>query len=197
MNFPKSVEDLISKFSQLPGIGKKSAERFVFYLLGHKENIGRLAESINDLATKIHQCSICGNIAEDRQCLICRDEKRDPHTVCVVENFRDLYAIEATGQYNGQYHIMMGVISPLEGVGPEKLRLNELVKRVREGKIKEVILATSSGTEGDTTCLYITELLRPLGVKITRLAFGLPVGGDIEHTDQTTLGRALDGRQTL
>lgn len=197
MNFPESIENLIKQFSKLPGIGKRSAERFVFYLLGHEEDSKKLAESIGNLITKIHHCNICGNIAEEEQCPICRDKKRDSAAICVVENFKDLWAIEATGRYHGQYHILMGVIAPLEGIGPDKLRIDELVQRVKKGEVKEVILATSSGTEGDTTCLYIADLLKPLKVKVTRLAFGIPVGGDIEHAGQTTLGRSLDGRQSM
>jgi recombination protein RecR len=197
MKFPDSVENLIKRFSKLPGIGKKSAERFVFFLLGDRQALQQLGESINDLDLKIHQCAICGNIAEEEQCPICTDAKRDQSTLCVVENFKDLYAMEASQQYRGRYHILMGLISPLEGKGPEKLRMNELVERVKNDNISEVVLATSSSTEGDTTCLYIDSLLKPLGVKVTRLAFGLAVGSDIAHADQTTLGRALEGRQTL
>jgi len=197
MNFPKTVENLIAQFSKLPGIGKKSAERFVFYLLDRKESIAELSKSIGDLAEKIDQCPICGNIAEGERCPICSDKKRDTGTICVVENFKDLYAVEASGGYNGHYHILMGLISPLEGIGPDKLRIDQLVQRIKKGGITEVILATSSGTEGDTTCLYLAELLKPLSVKVTRLAFGLPVGGDIEHADGTTLARALEGRRNL
>ena len=197
MNFPETVEKLIKSFAKLPGIGKKSAERFVFYLLDKKEAVPQLAKAISDLGEKIHQCSICGNIAEGEQCPVCRDERRDPHSVCVVENFKDLYAIEASGGYRGQYHVLMGLISPLEGIGPDKLRINELVERVKKGKIKEVILAMSSGTEGDTTCLYLADALKSLPVKVSRLASGIPVGGDIEHADGTTLARAIEGRHNL
>ena len=197
MKFPDCVEDLIKKFSKLPGIGKKSAERFVFFLLGDRVALQQLGQSINDLDHKIHQCAICGNIAEEEQCPICSDSKRDQSMLCVVENFKDLYAIEASQQYSGRYHILMGLISPLEGKGPEKLRIKELVERVKSENISEVVLATSSSTEGDTTCLYIDSLLKPLGIKVTRLAFGLAVGSDIAHADQTTLGRALEGRHIL
>ena len=197
MKFPDSVENLIKKFSKLPGIGKKSAERFVFFLLGEREALQQLGQSINDLDLKIHQCTICGNIAEEEQCPICTDPKRDQSTLCVVENFKDLYAIEASQQYRGRYHILMGLISPLEGKGPEKLKIKELVERVKDENISEVILATSSSTEGDTTCLYIDRLLKPFSIKVTRLAFGLAVGSDIAHADQTTLGRALAGRQNI
>ena len=134
MDFPKPVAELISQFSKLPGIGKKSAERFVFHLLDKKDSVVGLASSIADLAEKIHQCSICGNIAEEKYCPICRDDERDRRCICVVENFKDLYAIEATGRYRGQYHILMGLISPLEGVGPDKLRINQLLERIRKGR---------------------------------------------------------------
>jgi len=197
MKFPESVQNLIDRFSKLPGIGKKSAERFVFYLLGEKNELRQLGDSIKDVDKKIHQCSTCGNIAENDQCPICLNPKRDPSTLCIVENFKDLYAIEASQRYDGRYHILMGLISPLEGKGPKKLRINELVERVKQEKISEVIMATSSTTEGDATCLYISSLLKPLGTKVTRLAFGLAVGSDISHSDQTTLGRAIEGRQSI
>ncbi len=198
MEFPEVVNKLISQFTKLPGIGKKSAERFVFHLLKiEPKEADEMADAIKEVKRKIHRCSQCGNIDEVDPCQICRDEKRNKRVICVVEEIRDLFAIEATGHYRGLYHILMGAIAPLEGVGPDNLRIKELIKRVKSAKVDEVIIATSSSVEGDATSLYLHKLLKPLGVKVTRIAFGLPVGSGIEYADQSTLIKALEGRHSI
>lgn len=192
MEFPKSLQTLIAEFKKLPGVGEKSARRYAFHVL---ESGGKsMAEAIQAVDTRLCRCDKCGGLSEGPLCNICSDERRDQSSICVVENFKDVYRIEETKQFNGVYHVLGGLVSPIEGVGPESLRINELVERVKAGGINEVVLATGSSVEGDATCLYIAKLLKPFGVKLTRLAAGLPVGGEIESTDPNTLSRAVAGR---
>ena len=192
MEFPKSLQSLIAEFKKLPGVGEKSARRYAFHVL---ESGGKsMAEAVQAVDTRLRRCDRCGGLSEGPLCNICSDERRDQSSICVVENFKDVYRIEETKQFNGVYHVLGGLVSPIEGVGPESLRINELVERVKAGGIKEVVLATGSSVEGDATCLYIAKLLKVHGVKLTRLAAGLPVGGEIESTDPNTLSRAVAGR---
>jgi recombination protein RecR len=192
MEFPKSLQALIAEFKKLPGVGEKSARRYAFHILdsGGKS----MAQAIQAVDTRLRRCDRCGGLSEGPLCNICSDERRDQSSICVVENFKDVYRIEETRQFNGVYHVLGGLVSPIEGVGPESLRINELVERVKAGGISEVVLATGSSVEGDATCLYIAKLLKAYGVKLTRLAAGLPVGGEIESTDPNTLSRAIAGR---
>ncbi len=186
------------EFSKLPGVGKRSAERFVFHLLKLSDDeIRSLAEAIGGLKSSIIICEICGNIDNRSPCAICADEKRDQKTLCVVEDVRDLYAMEKTGQYRGLYHILGGAISPLDGIGPEKLRIRQLVARVKNSEIKEVIVATSPNVPGDATSLYLHKLLKPSGICMSRIAFGLPVGSELQNADENTLVRALEGRRQM
>lgn len=192
MEFPRSLQALIAEFKRLPGVGEKSARRYAFHVL---ESGGKsMGEAIEAVGTKLRRCDTCGGLSEGPLCNICSDERRDQSSICVVENFKDVYRIEETKQFNGVYHVLGGLVSPIEGVGPEALRIGELVERVKAGGISEVVLATGSSVEDDATCLYIAKLLKPFGVKLTRLAAGLPVGGEIESTDPNTLSRAVAGR---
>ncbi len=192
---PPSVTKLIEAFSRLPGIGPKTASRLTYYLLRAPDNITlSLAEALADLKSKTRYCSTCHNITEDDPCVVCKNEKRDRATVVVVEDPLDVVAVERTGSFNGLYHVLHGAISPVEGIGPDDLRIKELVIRVQTQGIMEVIIATNPNMEGEATAMYIKQKLAPLGVKITRLARGLPSGGDLEYVDTVTLLRALQGR---
>jgi len=186
---------LIEELKKLPGVGEKSARRYAFHLIeaGGDEMKG-MQEAILAAATKVRRCERCGGLSEGALCNICSDERRDHRLICVVENFKDVYRVEETGQFNGVYHVLGGLISPLDGVGPEALRIGELVERVKGGVVEEVVLATGSSVEGDATCLYIAKMLKPFAAKVTRLAAGLPVGAEIEFADPNTLGRAVAGR---
>lgn len=191
----KPVADLISEFEKLPGIGPKSAQRLVYHLLhAPKENADQLARAVTELKIKTKICGICGNVAENDPCNICSDAGRDHMVVMVVEEPLDILAIEKTRAFNGVYHVLHGAISPLSNIGPDDLKIQDLLTRLHEGKIKEVILATNPNMEGEATAMYIQKLITPLGVKVTRLARGLPVGGDLEYADEVTLTRALEGR---
>ncbi|MGQ9851616.1 MAG: recombination mediator RecR [Aggregatilineaceae bacterium] len=195
---PKPVTQLIEAFSRLPGIGPKTASRLTYYLLRAPDELSQtLAAAIADLKAKTRTCSICYNITEDDPCPICRDENRDSSTIVVVEEPLDVLAVERTGAYQGRYHVLHGAISPVEGIGPEDLKIRELVARVTAGGVREVIIATNPGIEGDATAMYIQRQLAPTGVKITRLARGLPTGGDLEYVDSVTLLRALQGRHEM
>lgn len=195
---PLSVTRLIDEFHRLPGIGPKTAQRLTFYLLrAPKAQVEQLAEAIRDLREKITTCSICQNIAESNPCSICADESRDHSIICVVEEPLDLVAIERTREYKGLYHVLHGAISPVEGIGPEDLRIKELLDRLRDGRVQEVLLATNPNLEGEATAMYIERLVKPLGIRLTRLARGLPVGGDLEYADEVTLTRALEGRREV
>lgn len=182
----------------MPGIGPKTAQRLAFYILRIPgEDAARLAEAIRQVKERVRYCSICSNIAEEDPCRICRDPGRDRLTICVVEEPHDAAALERAGGYRGLYHVLMGALSPLGGVGPKDLKIDELMKRLKEGKISEVIMATNPSVEGDATVLYLARLIRPLGIKLTRIACGLPVGGDLEYADQATLARALAERRKV
>lgn len=193
-----SLDYLIKKFSSLPGIGKKSAARIAYYLLKCDKNISvALSDSIRDAVEKIKNCKICGSYTEDDVCEICSDSFRDKTVICVVEMPYDIPVIESTGVFRGMYHVLMGHISPIEGIGPEQLNLKQLFTRIGEVDITEIIIATNPSVEGDTTALYIQKLLSGRDLKITRLASGLPVGGDLEYTDRLTLVRSIQGRLSL
>jgi recombination protein RecR len=190
-----SLEKLIEEFSKLPGIGKKTAQRMAFYILkSRKETAEALAQTLLDVKEKVHYCSICFNITEEDPCSICKDAKRDRSIVCVVEEANDVVALENTNQYNGLYHVLGGVLSPLDGIGPDELKVKELLLRLKGKQVKEVILATNPNTEGEATAIYIAKLIKPLGKKVTRIARGLPAGGDLEYADQVTLANAIEGR---
>ncbi len=197
-SLPRSVQQLIDSLARLPGIGPKSASRLTFYLLrAGDEQALDLAAALQEMKELTQFCSICFHITEDDPCQICTDAGRDQTMLCVVEEPLDVMAIERSRAFNGRYHILHGAISPVEGVGPEDLKIEQLVRRVQEGDFAELILATNPTLEGESTALYIQRRLADTGVKMTRLARGLPVGGDLEYTDEITLGRALDGRQEL
>lgn len=195
---PPPMARLIEALVKLPGIGPKTASRLAFYLLrAPEEEVMALAEALRNLKQQTRLCEICFHITDESPCAICRDERRDHGLICVVEEPLDVLAIERTGEYTGVYHVLHGVISPMDGVGPEDLRIRELVERVRRGAPREVILATNPSLEGENTAVYIHRLLAPLGVRVTRLARGLPVGGDLDYADEITLVRALQGRQEM
>jgi recombination protein RecR len=183
---------------RLPGVGAKTAQRLAFHLLkASREEAMKLAEAIVEVKEKIRVCDRCYNIAEDAECLICQDTTRDGGTLCVVEEANDLLAIERTGTFKGVYHVLQGTLSPIEGRGPDQITARELLGRLRSGEVKEVILATNPNVEGEATALYLARLIAPLGVQVTRIAHGLPVGGDLEYADEITLGRALEGRRQM
>jgi recombination protein RecR len=195
---PEPVTRLIEAFSQLPGIGPKTASRLTFYLLRRPvEQTQALADALHDLKQRIVFCRQCFNITEENPCAICCDEGRDRSLLCVVEEPLDVVAIERTGEYRGLYHVLHGAISPVEGIGPDELRINELMARLKQEPAREVLLATNPNLEGEATAMYLARLIQPLGVRVTRLARGLPVGGDLEYADAMTLSRALEGRQEI
>jgi recombination protein RecR len=192
------VQALIDELGRLPGVGPKSAQRIAFHLLkAEPADAKRLAAAIVDAKERVSWCRRCYNLAEGELCTFCRDERRDPRMVCVVEEPRDIVAIERTNEFRGRYHVLQGAISPIEGVGPEQLRVKELLARIADEEIAEVILATNPNIEGEATAMYLARLLKPAGVKVTRIASGLPVGGDLEYADEVTLGRALEGRREV
>jgi recombination protein RecR len=192
------VQDLIDELGRLPGVGPKGAQRIAFYLLeADPVDVKRLAHVLVEVKDKVRFCSECGNVAEDDQCRICRDPRRDPALICVVEESKDVVAIERTREFRGRYHVLGGAISPIEGIGPEQLRVRELMQRLADSAVTEVILATDPNLEGEATATYLTRMLKPLGLRVTRLASGLPVGGDLEYADEVTLGRAFEGRRAV
>jgi recombination protein RecR len=201
--FAAPLQRLIDELSQLPGIGPKSAQRVAFYLLKvEPEDARRLSDAITEVKEKVRLCALCFNVTDEEVCQFCRDPKRDSTVVCVVQEPPDIAAIERTREYGGLYHVLQGAISPLEGIGPEDLRIRELLDRLQHSpnggpRPSEVIVATNPNTEGDATAMYLERLLTPLGVRVTRLASGLPVGGDLEYADEVTLGRALGGRRQM
>ncbi len=196
--FEPPVQRLIDELARLPGIGQKSAQRLAFHILNVEEvDATRLADAIVEMRRDVRLCSRCFNVTADKECSTCRDLRRDLAVICVVERAQDIPVLESTREFNGRYHVLGGAISPIAGVGPEQLRVAELVSRVEAESVKEVIVATNPTVEGDTTALYLARLLKPLGVTVTRLASGLPVGGDLDYADEITLGRALVGRQEL
>ena len=198
MYYPKSLAKLVGAFERLPGIGPKSAQRMAFHILrSSDEEAQALAEAIAEVKEKITQCKVCFNFADQEVCDICASDKRDKTTVCVVAEPRDVIAMEKTNEYKGVYHVLQGVISPMDGIGPDMLRIRELQQRIINDSIKEVILATNPTIEGDTTAMYLAGILKPLGAKVTRIAHGMPVGGDMDYADQATLIRALEGRREM
>jgi len=193
-----AVQDLIDELGRLPGVGPKSAQRIAFHLLKlPTEDALRLARAISEMKARVSFCRRCFNVAEGEACEICLDDRRDASVVCVVEEPRDIVAVEKTQEYRGRYHVLQGAISPIEGIGPEQLRVRELLSRVQGEGITEVILCTNPNIEGEATAMYLARLLAPAGLKVTRIASGLPVGGDLEYADELTLGRALQGRRDV
>ena len=194
----KALGRMVEAFMKLPGIGRKSAERLAFAVLGMSQaEAAGIAEAILDLKNNSRYCTVCNNITEDEPCGICRDEKRDPSRICVVEEPSNILILEKTGSFRGRYHALLGAISPLDGVGPEDLRIDGLMERLRSGAVKEVIIATNPTVKGETTALYLSKLIKPLGISVSRIAYGLPVGGDIEYADENTVQRALEGRREM
>jgi len=192
------VQTLIDELGRLPGIGPKSAQRIAFHLLKvPADDVARLAHALTDAKARVRFCDRCFNIAEDVLCPICLDDNRDTSVVCVVEESRDIVALEKTGEFRGRYHVLLGAMSPLEGIGPEQLKIRELLTRIDPEGITEIIICTNPNTEGEVTAMYLARLLKPLGLTITRIASGLPVGGDLEYADELTLGRALEGRRPM
>ncbi len=197
-DYPSTIQRLIDQFGRLPGIGARTAERLAFFLLrSERQEAFALAEAIRDIKTKVRPCTVCFNIAEDDLCNICADQQRDKSTICVVEQPKDLLALESTGAYNGVYHVLMGHIAPLEGVGPEDLTIDALVKRVKAGGVKEILLATNPTVSGDSTALHISERLADTAVNVTRLARGLPTGGQIEYSNKSILADAISNRRKI
>ena len=192
------MADLIDELGRLPGIGPKSAQRLAFHILqSEPTDVRRLAEVLVTVKERVRFCSTCGHVTEEEECRICRDPRRDPQSLCVVEESRDVIAIERTAEYRGRYHVLGGAISPIDGVGPDDLRIRELMQRLADGQITEVIIATDPNLEGEATATYLARMLSPLGLEVTRLASGLPVGGDLEYADEVTLGRAFAGRRRV
>lgn len=193
---PEPITRLIDAFHKLPGIGPKSAQRLAYHILRTSEqDAAALATAIQDVKQRIRLCSVCMNITESDPCALCDDQRRDATIICVVEQPLDILAIERTGAFRGRYHVLHGVLNPMDGIGPEDLRVRELLARAQSGEVKEVIMATNSSLEGEATSMYVQRLLSPLGVRVTRLARGMPSGADLEYTDDVTLSRALEGRQ--
>jgi recombination protein RecR len=192
------IARLIQEFSKLPGIGRKTAQRLAFYVLNMKETDAEsLSESILEARQKTKYCSQCANITDIDPCTICRNERRRQDIICVVESPRDVVAMERTKEFNGVYHVLHGAISPMEGIGPEEIRIKELLRRLQNIEVKEVILATNPNVEGEATAMYISKLIKPMGVKTTRIAHGIPIGGDLEYADEVTLSKALEGRREI
>jgi recombination protein RecR len=192
------VQDLIDELGRLPGVGPKSAQRIAFHLLAaDPADVRRLVVALTEVKDKVRFCTICGNVAEQEQCRVCRDPRRDPAVICVVEEPKDVVAIERTREFRGRYHVLGGAISPIDGIGPDDLRFRELMARLADDGVTEVIVATDPNLEGEATATYLARLLKPLGIRITRLASGLPVGGDLEYADEVTLGRAFEGRRLI
>lgn len=198
MQFTPPLARLIEQFQKLPGIGPKSAQRMAFFILGmNKDEVADFANSVVEAKEKVKNCSICFHLSADDPCEICRNTRRDPNTICVVSDSKDVVALERTREFKGKYHVLTGLISPLEGKGPDQLSIRELIARIADEEITEVILAINPTIEGDATVLYLNNLLKPLGVKVTRIAFGLPVGADLEYADDVTLTRAMEGRREV
>jgi len=192
------VQDLIDELGRLPGVGPKSAQRIAFHILAaDPDDVRRLVAALTEVKEKVKFCSICGNVAEADQCRICLDSRRDLSVICVVEEPKDVVAIERTREFRGRYHVLGGAISPIEGIGPDDLRVRELMTRLGNGEVTELILATDPNLEGEATASYLARLVKPMGLRVTRLASGLPVGGDLEYADEVTLGRAFEGRRLL
>ena len=195
---PDALNRLTAQLAKLPGIGEKTAQRLAFHILqADATDVGRLASALTRVKEQVRFCEICFNVSESEQCRYCRDARRADDVICVVEEPKDVVAIEKTGEFKGRYHVLGGAINPLEGVGPDSLRIRELMARLSAGTVKELILATDPNTEGEATATYLALLVKPMGLTVSRLASGLPVGGDLEYADEITLGRAFEGRRTL
>jgi len=193
-----AIQDLIDELGRLPGVGPKSAQRIAFHVLSaDPADVTRLAAALRRVKEQVRFCTTCFNVAESEQCRICRDSRRTDDVLCVVEEPKDVVAIERTGEFRGRYHVLGGAINPLEGIGPDNLRIRELMVRLGEGTVKELILATDPNTEGEATATYLALMIKPMGIAVTRLASGLPVGGDLEYADEITLGRAFEGRRAV
>jgi recombination protein RecR len=198
MHYAKPLARLVGEFEKLPGIGPKSAQRLAFYVLRLSPDEARaLADAILEVKERIGTCGVCFNFTDQPVCDICSNDRRDPQLLCVVAEPRDLMAMERTGEFRGRYHVLGGVISPMDGVGPDMLRVRELVERIERDGVREIVLATNPTVEGDTTAMYLARLIKPFGVRVTKIAFGLPVGGDLDYADQATLIQALEGRREL
>jgi len=196
--YPEPIAKLIDSFSRLPGIGPKTAARLAFHVLRMSEDdVVSFAKALVSVKRNLHYCSICCNITDVDPCRICQDKTRDPSVICVVQEPKDLVAMERTKEYDGQYHVLQGAISPMDGIGPDEIRIAELLKRLTDDRVKEMILATNPNIEGEATAMYLSRLVKPFGIKVTRIAHGLPVGGDLEYADEVTLGRAFEGRRLL
>ena len=192
------IQSLIDELGRLPGIGPKSAQRIAFHVIqSERSDIERLVEVLRTVRERVKFCTVCGNISEENECVICRDPRRDESLICVVEESKDVVAIERTREFNGRYHVLGGAISPIDGVGPDQLRIKELLGRLQDANVVEVIIATDPNLEGEATATYLSRLIKPLGVEVSRLASGLPVGGDLEYADEVTLGRAFEGRRKV
>lgn len=192
------LQNLIDQFERMQGIGHKTAQRMAFYVLGLSDSEAQaFSQAITDAHTKIKQCKICCDLADDELCPICKDEKRDRSVICVVEDPRDVYAIERTHEFKGVYHVLHGAISPMDNIGPEQIRIKELLARLGDGEVSEVIMATNPTVEGEATAMYISRLLKPMGITVSRLAYGVPVGADLEYADEVTLSRAIEGRSLI
>lgn len=197
-NFPSSLEKLIDCFAAIPGIGKKSAQRYAFHVLAlPRERAAAFAEAILEAAEAMHHCPVCQNLTDGELCPICMDDRRDGGIICVVSESRDLLSFERGREFNGVYHVLHGAISPMNHIGPDDLKISELVERVSKGGVREVIMATNPDTEGDTTAMYIARLIKPFGVTVSRIAYGIPVGANLEYADEVTLSRALEGRREM
>lgn len=193
-----AIQDLIDELGRLPGVGPKSAQRIAFHILSaDPADVNRLATSLRKVKELVRFCTTCFNVAESEQCRVCRDTRRTNEVLCVVEEPKDIVAIERTGEFRGRYHVLGGAINPLEGIGPDNLRIRELLMRLGTGEVKELILATDPNTEGEATATYLALMVKPMGIAVTRIASGLPVGGDLEYADEITLGRAFEGRRAV
>ncbi len=193
-----AIQDLIDELGRLPGIGPKSAQRIAFHLLSAESaDVERLASTLTRVKNEVRFCRICGNVAQAEECRICRDTRRDPSIICVVEEPKDVVAVERTREFRGRYHVLGGAISPIDGIGPDDLRVRELLARLADGTVTELILATDPNLEGEATATYLARLVTPMGITVSRLASGLPVGGDLEYADEVTLGRAFSGRRRV
>ncbi len=193
-----AIQDLIDELGRLPGIGPKSAQRIAFHIIqSERVDVSRLVDVLRTVKERVKFCTVCGNITEEDLCKICRDPRRENNAICVVEESKDVLAIEKTREFRGKYHVLGGAISPIDGIGPENLRIRELLQRLTSTEIQEIIIATDPNLEGEATATYLVRLIKPMGIKVSRLASGLPVGGDLEYADEVTLGRAFEGRRTL
>ncbi|MBJ6360662.1 recombination mediator RecR [Paenibacillus sp. GCM10012307] len=198
MHYPEPIAKLIDSFSRLPGIGPKTAARLAFHVLRMKEDdVVDFAKALVSVKRNLHYCSVCCNITDIDPCRICQDKTRDHSVICVVQESKDLIAMERTKEFMGQYHVLQGAISPMEGIGPEEIRISELLTRLSDERVQELILATNPNIEGEATAMYLSRLIKPFGIRVTRIAHGLPVGGDLEYADEVTLSKALEGRREL